>query len=158
MSEAPFCNACRNMEKLGNQNGEAHLRVPPCAWVRMAPAPRKRRALETAAAATSGTTGDVAESEAEPAPAVTCPYRVCLVGLTHSSGSPRVLRQVKTFQQPGQADHGARAMPARLDSEVAHKYAALYWSGIHKSTHAPDFELQFSLEVSSREAGFSADR
>ena len=31
-SEAPFCKACRNMEKLGKQNGEAHLRVPPCIW------------------------------------------------------------------------------------------------------------------------------
>ena len=26
-SEAPFCKACRNMEKLGKQNGEAHPRV-----------------------------------------------------------------------------------------------------------------------------------
>ena len=28
-SEAPFCEACRNMEKHGKQNGEARLRVPP---------------------------------------------------------------------------------------------------------------------------------
>ena len=87
-SEAPFCKACRNME-----NGEAHLRVPPCAWVRKAPAPRKKRALETPAAVASGPTGDAAESEAEPAPAVDVLQRVCLVGLTHSSGSPPVLRQ-----------------------------------------------------------------
>ena len=63
-SEAPFCKACRNMEKLGKQNGEAHLPVPPCAWVRKAPWPRKKRALETPVAAASGTTGDVAESGA----------------------------------------------------------------------------------------------
>ena len=90
-SAAPFCEACRNMEKLGKQNGEAHLRVPPCTWVRKAPTPRKKRALETPAAAASGTSGDVAESEAEPAPAVL--WRVCRVGLTHTSGSPPVLRQ-----------------------------------------------------------------
>ena len=42
--------------------------MPPCTWVRKAPAPRKKRELETP----SGPTGDVAESEAEPAPAVTC--------------------------------------------------------------------------------------
>ena len=70
--EAPFCKACRNMEKIGKQNGEAHLRVPPCCWARKAPAPRKKRALETPAAAASGTKGDVAESEAERALAVTC--------------------------------------------------------------------------------------
>ena len=69
---APFCEACRNMEKIGKQNGEAHLRVPPCTWVRKAPWPRKKRALETPVAAASGTTGDVAESEAKLSPAVTC--------------------------------------------------------------------------------------
>ena len=42
-SEAPFCKACRNMEKLGKQNGEAHLRVPPCTWVRKAPALEEAR-------------------------------------------------------------------------------------------------------------------
>ena len=36
--EAPFCKACHNMEKIGKQNGEAHLRVPPCYLVRKAPA------------------------------------------------------------------------------------------------------------------------
>ena len=37
---------------------------------------------------------------------------------------------MKIFQQPGQADHDPRAMPARLDSEVTHKCAALHsqWS------------------------------
>ena len=60
------------MQKLGKQNGEAHLRVPPCTWVRKAPAPRKRRALETPAAAAGDTTDDVAECGVEPAPAVTC--------------------------------------------------------------------------------------
>ena len=67
-SAAPFCKACCNMEKLGKQNGEAHPRVPPCTWVRKAPAPRKKtRPLRRPAA-----TGDVGESEAEPAPAATC--------------------------------------------------------------------------------------
>ena len=42
-SEAPFCKACRNMEKLGKQNGDAHLRVPPCTWVRKAPAQEEAR-------------------------------------------------------------------------------------------------------------------
>ena len=44
---APFCKACRNVAKLGNQNGQAHLRVWPCTWVRKAPAPRKKRAADT---------------------------------------------------------------------------------------------------------------
>ena len=48
-SEESFCKACRNMEKLGKQNGEAHLREPPCAWVRKAPWSKKKRALETPA-------------------------------------------------------------------------------------------------------------
>ena len=69
-SEAPFCEACRNMEMLGKQNGDAHLRVPPCTWVRKAP--RKKCALETGAATASGTMVDVAESGAEAAPAGTC--------------------------------------------------------------------------------------
>ena len=87
-SEAPLCKACCNMEKLGKKNGEAHLRVPPCTWVRKAPAPRKKRALKTPVAVA------VAEREAELAPAVTCSC-VRLVGLTQSSGSPPVLRQDK---------------------------------------------------------------
>ena len=90
---------------------------------------------------------------------------------------PTFFATVKMFQQPGQADHGARAMPARLDSEVTHKYAALHsqqslcsiettrlcdhgapWdaleqSGIHKSTHAPDFQLQFWYLVRGIVAG-----
>ena len=48
--------------------------MPPCYWVRKAPAPRKERALETPVAAASGTTrvtaDHVADSEAEPALAV----------------------------------------------------------------------------------------
>ena len=48
-SGVPFCEACRNMEKLGKQNREALLRVPPCTWVWKAPAPQKKRALETPA-------------------------------------------------------------------------------------------------------------
>ena len=36
-----------NVEKAGHQNGKAHLRVPPCTWVRKTPAPRKKRAAET---------------------------------------------------------------------------------------------------------------
>ena len=47
MHEPPFCQACRNVEKVGHQNGKAHLRVPPCAWVRKTPASRKKRAAET---------------------------------------------------------------------------------------------------------------
>ena len=39
---APFCKACWNVERLGNQNDQAHLRVWPCTWVRKAPAPRKK--------------------------------------------------------------------------------------------------------------------
>ena len=80
------------MEKIGKQNGEAHLQVLPCTCVRKAPAPKKKRLLETPAAAASGTTGDVAESEAEPA----------FIWL------PTGFATVKIFQRPGQADHGAR--------------------------------------------------
>ena len=120
-SEAPLCKACRNMEKLGKKNGEAHLRVPPCTWVRMAPAPRKKRALETPAAAA------VAEREAELAPAVTCSC-VCLVGLTQSSGSAPVLRQDKQTT--------ARAMLARLDSEVRHRLLfAEDRTAVHEAAH-----------------------
>ena len=62
-SEAPFCKACRTERRIY----ECH-RVPG----EEGALARKMRALETPAAAASGTTGDVAESEAEPAPAVTC--------------------------------------------------------------------------------------
>ena len=31
----------------GHQNGKAHLRVPPCTWVRKTLEPRKKRAAET---------------------------------------------------------------------------------------------------------------
>ena len=58
-SEALYCKACRNFAKLGKQNGEARPRVPPCTWVRKAPTPRKKCALETRAATASGSTGDV---------------------------------------------------------------------------------------------------
>ena len=47
MLEPPFCHACWNVGNLGHQNGKAHLRVPPCTWVRKTPAPRKKRAAET---------------------------------------------------------------------------------------------------------------
>ena len=46
-AKAAPCKACRNVERLGNQNGQAHLRVWPCTWVRKAPAPRKKRAADT---------------------------------------------------------------------------------------------------------------
>ena len=32
--EEPFCKACRNVARVGNQNGVAHLRVWPCTWQR----------------------------------------------------------------------------------------------------------------------------
>ena len=34
MVEEPFCKACRNMARIGSQNGFAHLRVWPCTWQR----------------------------------------------------------------------------------------------------------------------------
>ena len=51
VQEASFCKACRNVEKVGNRNGQAHQRVWPCTWVTKAPAPRKTRAIETPVAA-----------------------------------------------------------------------------------------------------------
>ena len=44
-------------------------------------------------------------------------------GIDASVWLPTGYATVKILQQPGQADHGARA---RLDSEVTHKYAALH--------------------------------
>ena len=63
----------------------------------------------------SGTAGDVAESEVT---RLSC-------GIDAFVWPPTGFATVKILQQPGQADHNARAMPARLDSEVTHKYAAL---------------------------------
>ena len=40
-------STCRNVEKVGNQSGQAHLRGWRCTWVRKAPAPRKKREIET---------------------------------------------------------------------------------------------------------------
>jgi hypothetical protein len=68
------CKACYFFALVGNQNGNAHLRVAPCTWVRKSPAPRKKRALEVPDATASGTAVvtpvSVAESKAEPVPAV----------------------------------------------------------------------------------------
>ena len=168
------------MEKLGKQNGEAHLRVPPCIWVRKAPAPRKKRALETPAAAASGTTGDVVESEAEPAPAVTC-SSACLVGLTHTSGSPPVFRDSESIpatrtSRPRRArclhdctlkshtstppctlnDHDVLLHLRRSVLPVVRSWCSLGCAGaggIRKSTHAPGFELQFWYLVRGNVAG-----
>ena len=68
------CKACHFVALLGHQNGNAHLRVPPCTWVRKTTVSRKRRAVEEPAVAASGSAGDtiasVAVIEAGPAPAV----------------------------------------------------------------------------------------
>ena len=66
--------------------------------VRKAPWPRKKRAPVTPAAAASGTTGDVAESEVT---RLSC-------GIDAFVWPPTGFATVKIFQQPRQADHGAR--------------------------------------------------
>ena len=54
VQEAPFCQACRNVEKVGHLNGNAHLQVWPCTRVRKTPARRKKRAAETPIAEVEG--------------------------------------------------------------------------------------------------------
>ena len=69
-----LCKACHFVALLGHQNGNAHLRVPPCTWVRKTAVSRKVRAVEEPAPAASGspknTIASVAVIEAGPAPAV----------------------------------------------------------------------------------------
>ena len=88
VEEAPFCKACRYVERVENENGAAHLRVWPCIWTRKVPAPRKKRLKTPVAAAdlnmevTDGTRSDGPEC-------------VCLVGMVLSCRRLSVLRVKK---------------------------------------------------------------
>ena len=66
--EPPGCKACRSVERLGNQNGNAHLRVWPCTWVRKTPAPSGRRAAKGHGLDVAGLQGGEADAAEAPAP------------------------------------------------------------------------------------------